>query len=100
MAGGGDCLVLELEAGVGDRQSQRGVGLEQGLREAVVAAQDPGGGVGRQFIGIDVGVEHDRHVLRWASPAFDHLAVGGAGGFVSGCRQDGQELAVAEHLAD
>ena len=98
MAGGGDCVVLELEAGVADRQSQRGVGLEQGIGEPVVAAQDPGGGVGRQF--IDVGVEDDRHVLRGASPAFNECAIRFAGRFVGGCRQDGHELAVAEHLAD
>ena len=100
VGGGGNCLVLELEAGVADRQSQRGVRLEQGLREAVVAAQDPGGGIGGQVIGVDVGVEHDRHVLCRASPAFDHFAIGGLGRFVRGCRQDGHELAVAEHLAD
>ena len=87
MAGGGDCLVLELEAGVADRQSQGGVRLEQGLREPVVAAQDPGGGVGRQFIGIStsasstivmscVGLRQRSTISRYAARVASSAAAG------------------------
>ena len=100
MAGSGNRPVLELQAGVADRHSQTGVRLKQDRGEPVVPAQNPDGSVGRQFIGIDIRVEHDRHVLRWTLPAFNHLAIRGAGRFVRGCRQDCQQLSITEHLAD
>ena len=100
MAGSGNRPILELQAGVVDRQSQPGVRLKQDRGEPVVPTQNPHGRVSRQFIGIGIDVKHDRHVLRWALPAFNHLAISGAGRFVGGCRQDCQQLSITEHLAD